>query len=345
MLLLFVGVPLTAPKSWGIVLPTVARRRISITTALKQRLPEGGGLLLAVSGGKDSSVLLHATLKVQRLLKLRVEVCHVDHGLRPESGDDAAFVAEQCRLKGIECHVVRLGARPKKVNLEAWAREERYRAFRSVMRERDLRHLVTAHTANDVAETLLIRLFANKELTSIEESDERRGCLRPLLGISREQIDRYAEENGIPFVDDASNNDTTIVRNRVRRRVIPLLEREFDPSIVWSLSERAQAIASDCEALSYLARGVADRIGQVAFDDQEWLEGCLRQLSPQPYAVQWRVAQLLFTPLFGFSVGESRARALLDGLRGEVEGLDCGIHGEIRSRRVRSGQRVLHSSK
>lgn len=286
-------------------------------------------------------MLLNATLKVKRLLNLHLEVCHIDHGLRRESRDDASFVADQCLRQGVLCHVVRLETRPKNVNMEAWAREERYRAFRAVMVARDLRYLVTAHTANDVAETLLIRLIANKELTSIEESDERRGCLRPLLGISREQIDEYVEAHKIPYVEDASNQDTAIVRNRVRKKIIPLLEKEFDPSIVWILSERAQSLASDCQALDYLARQFVDRIGGVVFDDSVWFERCSRELFPVPYGLKWRVVQLLFTPLLGFSVGEAKARALLGLFEGAVEGVDCGRLGRLTVRRVRQGVSVL----
>jgi tRNA(Ile)-lysidine synthetase-like protein len=302
----------------------VARRRQSITTALRQRLPEGGRLLLAVSGGKDSSVLLRATLKVRRLLNVHVEVCHVDHGLREESADDAAFVARVCGELLVPCHVVRLGKRPAKTNMEAWARGERYRVFREVMRTHDLHHLVTAHTANDVAETLLMRLIANKELTTIEEQDERRGCLRPLLGVSREQIDEFAEANDVPYVEDASNQDTTILRNRVRKRVIPLLQKEFDPSVVWSLAERAQSVASDCEALQYVADELAQGVGAVELGASSWFERCQQALFPVPYAIKWRAVQALFTPLLGYTVGEARARAILGLFEGGLESLDLG---------------------
>lgn len=302
----------------------MARRRQSIITTLTQRIPAGERVLVALSGGKDSSVLLHGLLKVQRLLDIRVEACHVDHGLRTESGEDAAFVASMCEKVGVVCHVVRLGKRPPQSNMEAWARAERYRALNEVMERESLSLLVTAHNANDVAETLLMRLFANKELTTIEESDRRRRCLRPLLGIAREQIEAFVRENRVPFVEDSSNADTAMVRNRVRNKVLPLLEREFDPSMVWILSERARAIAADCEALQYVAEGVVDRIGSLTFRDRAWLERCRTELQSLPYALKWRVAQVLFTPVLGHTVGEPRARALVSFLEGAQRSLDLG---------------------
>lgn len=302
----------------------MARRRQSILTTLKQRIPKGERVLVALSGGKDSSVLLHGLLKVRRLLDIQVETCHVDHGLRKESGEDAAFVATMCEKLGVVCHVVRLGKRPPQANMEAWARAERYRALKEVMERESLTLLVTAHNANDVAETLLMRLFANKELTTIEESDQRRRCLRPLLGIAREHIEEFVSENRIPFVEDPSNADTAMVRNRVRKKILPLLEREFDPSMVWILSERAQSLAADCQALQCVAEEAAGRIGAVEFRDRGWLERCRTELLSLPYALKWRVAQVLFTPILGHTVGEPRARALVSFLEGGQQSLDLG---------------------
>lgn len=316
-------IALLLPIRSAIVL-VVARRRQSILTTLKEKIPPGERILIALSGGKDSSALLWGLLKVRRLLNLHIEACHVDHGLRRESGDDAVFVAAQCERLGVICHVVKLGKRPAQSNMEAWARRERYRVFREVMERESLTLLVTAHTANDVAETLLMRLFANKELTSIEEADGRRQCLRPLLGISREQIEAFVEQQGIPFVEDPSNRDTTIVRNRIRQRVIPRLEDEFDPSMVWNLAERAQSLAADCEALQQVAQESVERIGEFEFQSRAWLEGCRAELQRLPYAIKWRVAQILFVPILGHTVGEPRARALVGLLEGELQTLDLG---------------------
>ena len=277
---------------------------------------------MAVSGGKDSCSLLHALTRVMRLKNLHLEVCHVDHGLRPGSDDDARFVESECVALGVGCHVRKLGPRPPGENMEAWARRERYAVFRKVMRENDLHHLLTAHTANDVTETLLMRLIANKELNTIEEYDEERGCLRPLLDITRSQIEAYVREHGLRSVEDPTNEDTSLVRNRIRGKLIPVLESEFDPSIVWSLSERAQAIAEDCEALQYLAERSSAALGEVAFGNAEWLKGCREVLAPLPLGVRWRVAQVLFTPLLGFTIGQGRAKAILGLLCGDVERVD-----------------------
>jgi len=256
-------------------------------------------------------VLLHGLLQVRRLLGLHIEVCHVNHRFRESSDADAGFVQEWCRAQQVECHLVCLQERPRGENLEAWARAQRYAAFSQVMAARSLDLVCTAHTANDVSETLLIRLLANKELTSIEEYDPRRRCIRPLIENTREQINEYVAQWNLEYVEDPSNEDVTFVRNRVRHEVLPLLAERFDPSIVWILAERARSLAVDCSALASYAESLVKSIGQLREDDAQWLASMCQELKSVHPAVQWRVVQLLFTPHFGHIIGEAKARAVL----------------------------------
>jgi tRNA(Ile)-lysidine synthase len=306
---------------------SVSKRRINIHTALAQRIAPGGRVLAAVSGGRDSMVLVDGLLNIARLRSLVVEVCHVNHRLRESSDRDAEFVLQWCSRNNILCHVICLDAKPYGENLEAWARGERYKAFRSTMVERGLDTLCTAHTANDVAETLLMRLVANKELNSIEESDPRRQVVRPLIEISRDQINQYVSEWKLEYVEDPTNQDVEFVRNRVRHELLPLLIERFDKSSVWILAERARSLAADGEALESLALGVVNSIGDIEERDEAWLQRCRTKLSGVPAAVRWRAVRILFTPLLGFTVGESKAEAILAALgeRGGVVQLSGNV--------------------
>ncbi len=295
----------------------MARRRPSILTQVKEAVPEHSRVLVAVSGGRDSCVLLHALTRVKRLLKLYIEVCHIDHGLRPESGQDADFVCSLAAQMGVPCHVVVLGRKPARANMEAWARSERYRVFGRVMSECDLSVLATAHNANDVAETLLMRLMANKELNSIERFDPRRRLVRPLLGVTRAQIDEYVDRSGVQFVEDPSNADVALVRNRIRHKLVPLLTNEFDPSMVWILSERAASLDRDCEALQHLATQEATELGALELKNRDWLARAQLRLQALPEGLAWRVAERLIEPWFGYPIGERRSVVLLGLLRGE----------------------------
>jgi len=296
----------------------MARRRRSIDTALKVEVPAGAGILVAFSGGRDSAVLLDGLMRLRRLLKVRIEACHIDHGLRSSSKNDAEFVGRFCLERGVECHVRRLGPKPARTNMEGWARQQRYLVFREVLAERKLDWVVTAHTANDVAETLLIRLLANKELNSIEARDGRRRLLRPLLSISRDQINQYVQRYGIEYIEDPTNSDTALVRNRVRLKLLPGLAKDFDPSIVWSLAERAQALAEDCDALEEVALGVVSALGALQFGDPAWLGRCEEQLASLPSGVRWRVVQALLLPVLGFDAGEKSSKAVVQLLGGDL---------------------------
>lgn len=280
-------------------------------TALCGRVPPACRMLVAVSGGKDSIVLLHGLLNVQRLLGLHIEVCHVDHGLREDSAEHAHFVQGQCARLSVRCHSLTLSKKPAGVNEESWAREHRYIALARCMKENGLDLIATAHTANDVAETLLIRLLANKELSGIRELDRARCLIRPLVEISREQIDAYARRYDLPWVEDSTNYDTSYVRNRVRHEVIPPLVELFGKSVVWSLAERGMALNADYEGLRELVQGYASTIGEVRLEDAKWLRKFVEIVEGLPKVIQWRVVQEVFCALCGRGIAESKARDLL----------------------------------
>jgi tRNA(Ile)-lysidine synthase len=157
-------------------------------------------------------------------------------------------------------------------------------------------------------------LVANKELNSIEESDPERRCLRPLLDISREQIDEYVKCRTIPFVEDPSNADTTLVRNRIRCRIVPFLEQQFDRSLVWTLSEQAQSLASDSKALREWAQREAGRYGEFQERSPQWLNLYSEALAAVPVAVRWRMVEESFLPRMGHRIGERVASAVVDAL-------------------------------
>ncbi len=292
----------------------MAKRRKSIKRALEGRIPAGTNLLVAVSGGKDSISLLHSLNRHRRLLKVSVQACHVDHGLRETSASDAVFVRRFCEQLGVPCHVATLPAKPKRANIEGWARELRYNALNECVEKHGLDFIVTAHTANDVAETLLMRLLANKELSGIREFDSERRLLRPLLEITREQVESYVDRHSLEWVEDASNLDTSFVRNRVRHKVIPPLRELFGESIVWSLAERGLALNADYQGLRELVKQKCSEVGDVELNASRWVDRFRRVVEQLPSAIQWRVAQEVFSEQFSGGMGEQAARDLLGAL-------------------------------
>jgi tRNA(Ile)-lysidine synthase len=230
---------------------------IQIKTKLLRCFPPDARYLIGVSGGRDSVALLHwlISLGYEQLI-----VCHLNHRLRRRSSDvDARFVgklAAKYRTKvAIDSEDVRAIAKREKMSIETAAREARYAFFAEAARRRNCRTIFVAHHADDLVETFLINLFrgaGSAGLSAMREISTRRiddidlTIVRPFLYIWRKEIDRYVRDHRLRFREDATNEDLTPVRNRIRHRIIPYLEKMYGRNIrqnIW----RTAIIAADEE--------------------------------------------------------------------------------------------------
>ena len=213
----------------------------------------GGSVLLAVSGGADSTALLVGTARVAPRLRLRVEVATLDHGFRRESRAEVEAVARLAAGLGLPCHVRELGLGPG-AGLEARAREARYAALEALRKERGLRRVATAHTANDQAETLLMRLARGTSLRGAAGIQAAREALvRPLLERTREEVVAFLEEEGVAYSTDPMNADRDFFRVRIRRDVLPALSRAAGHAVEARLAAFARLAAEDDALLAGLA--------------------------------------------------------------------------------------------
>lgn len=218
----------------------------------------GAQLLLAVSGGPDSVVLLHLLhSKIAPCEALRLSVVHVHHCLRPEADDDASFVEEMAHSLGIPffqrrvdvpAHVAECGE-----TVEEAARTLRYAALDDVAREVGADAIVTGHTADDQAETVLMRILRGTGATGLCGMPAKRGrIVRPLLSLWRADIDAYVQRHQLPFRIDGSNASMAFTRNRLRRELLPMLETEYAPRLRERLVKLAALSRQDNEALELL---------------------------------------------------------------------------------------------
>ena len=215
----------------------------------QQMLAPGDTLICAVSGGADSMALLWAMYLLREKLQIRLEAAHFNHNLRgAESDGDAAFVEDFCRSHGIYCHMgsAQVAAGPK--GLEAAARAARYGFLESLPGK-----IATAHTADDNAETLLMHLLRGTGLTGLGGIAPIRGNLiRPMLTVTRKEVEQFLEQEKIPYRTDSSNLEDTFLRNRLRHHVMPLLQQE-NQNIAAALSATALRLRRDDEALDALS--------------------------------------------------------------------------------------------
>lgn len=197
-------------------------------------------------------VLLHALARSP--LRLALRVAHIHHGLRGRSADrDAALVAAAAERYGLPVSVTRLRAqtRPRGTSVQVWAREARYAALEAVRKRVRAAWVLTAHTQNDQAETVLLNVLRGtgvRGLAGIPKVRDR--ILRPLLDVSRARIAAYADRHQVAFRDDPSNRSVAYRRNRIRHRLLPLLAQEYNPRIVETLAGLATHAREDDDALA-----------------------------------------------------------------------------------------------
>lgn len=219
-------------------------------------------LLAAVSGGADSMALLYA-LKQAAPPGFPLMAVHVHHGIRGRSADrDAGFVRARCRELGVPLVEGRLDvpaiARKRQLSLEMAARRERYAFFRKAVKDAGASAVVTAHTADDQAETVLLKLIRGagpRGLSGMAARSEVHGLpvLRPFLALHRADIEAYLKRIGRSWRNDPSNRDTHLLRNRVRHKLLPLLEKAYNPNIRLALVRTASVLREEEAWLQPLA--------------------------------------------------------------------------------------------
>jgi tRNA(Ile)-lysidine synthase len=220
----------------------------------------GAHLLVAVSGGPDSTALLAGLAELCARYALRLTAAHVDHALRPESAAEGDAVAALSARLGVAC-VRRRVAVGHGAGLEARARRARYRALRAMATEAGADWIVTGHTLDDQAETILLHLLRGAGRRGLAGMARVRGRLfRPLLGATRADVRRFLADRDLAFAIDRSNADLAHARNRVRRLLLPLLEAEFNPRLRHALGESAGRLADEDALLDSLARTRLDAL-------------------------------------------------------------------------------------
>jgi tRNA(Ile)-lysidine synthase len=298
-------------------------RYVTQAVRRKKLLRPGDRVLVAVSGGPDSVCLLAALHEMGErglLPGSDLRIAHVNYGLRgDESEKDEAFVRELgARLKvPVSCERVRLTPRSGGT-LQIRARDARYAFFARMLREHGLTAVATGHTADDQAETVLLWLLRGSGtggLAGIPETREGR-IIRPLLGVTRQQILDYLASRGLHYRSDVSNETPMYRRNRVRHEVLPVL-RALNPRIVEALARGADVLAADAALLDEIERERWRAVATEASSGRVVLDG--DRLGAEPLGLQRRLVRRALATVRGSSAGLT-FRHVSDILERVVEG-------------------------
>ncbi|MDD5633888.1 MAG: tRNA lysidine(34) synthetase TilS [Candidatus Omnitrophica bacterium] len=244
-------------------------KQVSDTIKQYNMLSKRDKVLVAVSGGADSVCLLKVLLDLKRSLGIEVIVGNVDHCLRGrESARDSEFVKKLSKELGVKCFYKKINVKVRTqsgMSLEESARLERYGALREFAGKSGCNVIATGHTMDDQAETVLLRIIygsSTKGLAGIPpvryDGDVR--VIRPLLRLGKKDIVGFLSKNGLNYVEDSSNKETMFLRNKIRLKALPYLEK-LNPKIRRALVNLADTLREDMDFVEAAKKGSLEKIG------------------------------------------------------------------------------------
>ncbi len=260
-------------------------------------------LIVGVSAGMDSMVLLHVLNACRQELNLSLIVAHINHGLRPEESEkEAELVREVSERLGLPFEYgqfdVKEFQRVRGLSLQDAGRKIRFHFFNILLSKYDAQKIALGHHADDQVETVLLRLMRGSGLKGLKGMlPIREGrVIRPLLEVWREEIESFAEEKGIPYLSDSSNLRGDYLRNRIRLNLIPAIEREYQPNFK-AVIKRASAILR--EENDYLERGADEACQKIVRESENALSFRFSEYQSLHQAIQWRVVQKMLIRIYG----------------------------------------------
>jgi tRNA(Ile)-lysidine synthase len=236
--------------------------RLTATARAHEMFIPGQTVLVAVSGGPDSVCLVESLVRLRRLFRYRLEVVHIDHGLRTDSHLDASYVRRLADRLGVPFHLRQASSRPGKgESVEAWARTQRLGALVEVAREADAARIALGHTLDDQAETVLLNLVTGTGLRGLGGIAPVAGpYVNPIIEVRRHQVEAFCRSLGLRPRRDPTNLDPRFLRNAIRMRGLPALERVTGRALTEPLARTAATLREDSDELTRQASAVMDDV-------------------------------------------------------------------------------------
>ena len=233
-----------------------------IKTVKKNNLiEENDSIVVALSGGPDSVCLLHVLCRMAKEMNLKIYAAHLNHQIRGlDAYMDSLYVMRLCENLGVPCFIRAIDVpgycEENRLGLEDGARKLRYDIFQEIKERVGADKIAIGHNKNDQAETVLMRIMRGTGLQGLRGIEYKRegGIIRPILDISRSRIEKYCEDNGLTPRIDGTNLEAIYSRNKIRLKILPYMEREFNENIIGSIVRMSENIKVDSDYIDCQAK-------------------------------------------------------------------------------------------
>ena len=262
----------------------------------------GDSIVVGVSGGPDSMTLLNILLKLKDEFNLKIYVAHINHGIRENAIIDEEYVKEFCEKNRIElfvkhADVIKL-SQNEKTGLEETGRNVRYTFFKEILKKTKSNKIAIAHNLNDKIETIIMNVIRGTGKTGLKGIEPKRDVyIRPLIEITRSEIEDYCNNEKLNPRHDESNDDNTYTRNKIRNIIIPYLKENFNPNIIESINRLSDIIVEDENYLEEETEKIFNNI--VIKNESDLIEYNIKGFNTQKKSIQKRLIILGITKVIG----------------------------------------------
>ena len=262
----------------------------------------GDSIVVGVSGGPDSMTLLNILLKLKDEFNLKIYVAHINHGIRENAIIDEEYVKEFCEKNRIElfvkhADVIKL-SQNEKTGLEETGRNVRYTFFKEILKKTKSNKIAIAHNLNDKIETIIMNVIRGTGKTGLKGIEPKRDVyIRPLIEITRSEIEDYCNNEKLNPRHDESNDDNTYTRNKIRNIIIPYLKENFNPNIIESINRLSDIIVEDENYLEEETEKVFNNI--VLKNESDLIEYNIKGFNNQNKSIQKRLILLGIIKVIG----------------------------------------------
>lgn len=280
-------------------------------------IEENDNIVIGLSGGPDSMALLYVLLEVRKEIDFNIIIAHVNHGVRgAEALADEKFVENLAKKLNLPYYSTRVNmdeyAKERRISSEEAGRALRYGFFRKILSKIGGGKIAVAHNKNDQAETLLMRFFRGTGIDGLKGMEYRNGdIIRPILGIEREEIEKYLLDNNIEARLDKTNLQPIYNRNRIRLELIPYIEKYFNPNIIDTLWRTSNILSIDSRFLEKYSKETYSKLVKKKENNSIILNGSL--FLKEDRSIQQRIIRNCILDLNGDLQGFTN-RHILDTL-------------------------------